>query len=82
MYQPVSYKAIIGYSFAKESWGKGYATEVVDWMIHHLRNRHFKNIEAWVLNQNIASCKVLEKNQFKKISQTIYPYSTFYKLYL
>ena len=82
MYQPISYKAIIGYSLAKETWGNGYATEVVDWMINHLRAKHFKNIEAWVLNQNIASCKVLEKNQFKKISQTIYPYSTFYKLYL
>lgn len=82
MYQPVSYKAIIGYSFAKESWGNGYATEVVDWMIHHLRNRQFKNIEAWVLNQNMASCKVLEKNNFRLISQTIYPESKYFLLNL
>lgn len=82
MYQPIYYKAVIGYSLAKEDWGNGYATEVVDWIVNHLKEKKFTNIEAWVVNQNKASCRVLEKNQFKKISQTIYPYSTFYKLYI
>ena len=79
MYQPIGRKAILGYSFAKESWGKGYATEVVKWICNHIRAKNYQAIEAWVLHENIASQKVLEKNQFSKISQTIYPYSLFYK---
>ncbi|MBQ0148417.1 MAG: GNAT family N-acetyltransferase [Flavobacteriaceae bacterium] len=82
MYQPLNTKAIIGYSLAKESWNKGYATEVVKFFINFLKHKNFKILEAWVLNENIASCKVLEKNHFKKISQTIYPNSSFYKLFL
>ena len=80
MYQPIYNKAIIGYSLAKKSWGNGYATEVVNWMVNHLKQNNFKQIEAWVIKENIASCKVLEKNNFKQISQTIYPNSIFYKL--
>ena len=82
MYQPIYNKAIIGYSIAKESWGNGYATEVVNWMINHLKQKKYNLIEAWVIKENSASCKVLEKNEFKKISQTIFPNSFFYKLHL
>jgi len=79
MYQPIYSKAIIGYSFGKESWGNGYATEVVNWIINYLKDQKFKTIEAWVLNDNLASCKVLDKNNFRVISQTIYPNSKFYR---
>lgn len=82
MYQPFANKAILGYSLAKECWRKGYATEVVGRMITHLKEENYNSIEAWVMNENFASMKVLEKNKFKKISQTIYPYSQFYKLNL
>lgn len=79
MYQPIGSKAIIGYSLSKDSWGFGYATEVVGWMINFLKNKNFTSIEAWVLKENLSSCRVLEKNNFKRISQTIYPYSYFYQ---
>lgn len=82
MYQPIYSKAILGYSLALESWGNGYATELVEWIISYLRTNNFRTIEAWVLNDNIASCKVLEKNNFRLISQTIYPESKFYQLYI
>ena len=82
MYQPIYNKAIIGYSLAKESWGNGYATEVVNWMINYLKQKKYNLIEAWVIKENLASSKVLEKNEFKKISQTIFPNSFFYKLHL
>ena len=82
MYQPIYNKAIIGYSFAKQTWGNGFATEVVDWMINYLKQNNFRIIEAWVLNENIASSKVLEKNNFRLVSQTIYPESKFYQLYV
>lgn len=80
MYQPIYSKAIIGYSFAKDSWGNGFATEVVKWIISYLKTKNFKTIEAWVINENIASCKVLEKNHFRLVSQTIYPASKYYQL--
>lgn len=79
MYQPLQQKAIIGYSLAKESWGKGYATEVVQWMCDLLKQKNFTTVEAWVLKENSASCKVLEKNGFYKISQTLYPYSFYFQ---
>ena len=82
MYQPIYKKAIIGYSIAKECWGNGYATEVVNFIIKQLQNNQFNTIEAWVLKENIASMKVLEKNNFSKISQTIYPNSNYYLLKL
>lgn len=82
MYQPIYHKAIIGYSLAKESWGNGYATEIVNWIINYLKQQKFNLIEAWVRKENLASSKVLKKNEFKKISQTIFPNSFFYQLNL
>lgn len=82
MYQPIINKAIIGYSIAKETWDNGYATEVVKWLINHLKNKKYTLIEALVINENIASRKVLEKNGFKIITQTIYPNSKYYRLYI
>lgn len=79
MYQPVYTKAIIGYSLDSNFWGKGYATEVVEYFINYLKKENFKLIEAWVMKENIASSKVLLKNGFTKISQTIYPHSDFFK---
>lgn len=82
MYQPLTKKAIIGYSFAKEYWNKGFASEVVQYFVEHLKSKEYEFLEAWVLKENIPSCKVLEKNGFKKITQTIYPQSQFYQLKL
>lgn len=37
-------------------------------------------IEAWVKKENIASTKALLKNNFHKISQTIYPKNHLFQL--
>jgi len=82
MYQPINDKCIIGYSIDKNFWGKGYATEVVNWMLLILKSKNFRLIEAWVMKENIASCKVLIKNGFKTVSQTIYTNSKYYQKYI
>lgn len=82
MYQPINDKCIIGYSFDNFFWGKGYATEAVNWIINFLKSKKFRLIEAWVIKENIASCKVLCKNGFQMINQTIYPNSKYYQKYI
>lgn len=79
MYQPVYSKAIIGYSFDPNFWGQGYATEMVEWLLNHLKEERFKLVEAWVMKENIASSKVLLKNGFNKINQTLFLHSDFFK---
>ena len=82
MFQPIKQKSIIGYSLAKNAWGNGFATEVVEWLIQHLKLLKFNTIEAWVMNENIPSSKVLTKNGFRLINQTIYPNSRYYQKYI
>lgn len=79
MYQPINDKCIIGYSIAKDFWGKGFATEMVNWLIQYLKSENFKLVEAWVIKDNFASSKVLLKNGFQLINQTIYPKSSYYQ---
>lgn len=82
MYQPLNKKAIIGYSIHEDFWNKGYASSVVELFVESLKSKGFNLIEAWVKKENIGSCKVLEKNKFKQISQTIYPSSYFYQKHI
>lgn len=62
--------AQIGYVIFKEYWGFGYATQSVLWMEQHIKSFYnIVRIEAYVDPNNIASSKVLLKNDFKLISQ-------------
>lgn len=79
MYQPVANKAIIGYSIDEYFWNNGYGSAVVKIMVNYLKTKDFYYLEAWVKKENLASCKVLEKNNFKQISQTIYPNNKLYQ---
>ncbi|QES94098.1 GNAT family N-acetyltransferase [Empedobacter brevis] len=80
MYQPVHDKAIIGYSIDEKFWNKGYATRMVKIISNDLKSKKFMIIEAWVKKKNLASGKVLEKNNFQLISQTVYPNSNLFHL--
>lgn len=80
MYQPVHDKAIIGYSIDEKFWNKGYATRMVKIISNDLKSKKFMIIEAWVKKKNLASSKVLEKNNFQLISQTVYPNSNLFHL--
>ena len=54
--------AILGYAFARDVWGRGFATEAasrsIAWGFETL---HFDEIEATCLRENIGSARVLEK---------------------
>jgi [ribosomal protein S5]-alanine N-acetyltransferase len=58
-------QAMIGYYIDKKFEGMGYATEALNCFMNHLfKNESLKSIVADTLIENIASQKVLEKNNF------------------
>lgn len=60
-------KGEIGYFLGKEYWGQGIMSEVLkvalDYLFHIL---NFRKLEALVIKENEGSCRLLEKNGFKK----------------
>jgi len=68
--------AEIGYWLAEKFWGKGIATEAIKWMVNYaFDNYHINRIYATVFGTNIASQKVLLKNNFvleASLKETIY----------
>ena len=58
----------IGYGIKKEYWGKGYGTLACKLGVNFIKTKlKLHSIEAVTEPNNIASCKVLEKNGFEKI---------------
>ena len=55
----------IGYMFNKESWGRGYASELVKLLINHAKELGVEFVMARVHPHNHASIKVLEKSGLK-----------------
>jgi RimJ/RimL family protein N-acetyltransferase len=52
----------IGYNFARDAWGKGYATEVARALLRHgFKRANLANIVAVIVPDNHASRRVLEK---------------------
>jgi ribosomal-protein-alanine N-acetyltransferase len=64
-YDEISNQAEIGYVFNKENWNKGYGTEslelLVDFAFDYLK---IHKLVAKVVEVNVGSCKILEKNKF------------------
>ncbi len=54
----------IGYVVSKVKWGKGIATELVESFIHWCKDNNVSTVSAAVDPDNIASIRVLEKNNF------------------
>ena len=62
-----------GYRLARDSWGKGYATEgAIAALNYGIENLHYKDIYAMTDVNNGASRRILEKIGFKLIE--IFPY--------
>lgn len=60
-------RAVVGYNLLPQYWGKGYATEITKALVKYLFiERDVERIEGLVLEENIASRKVLEKSGFFK----------------
>ena len=59
--------AEVGFWIGKNHWNKGYTTEAVKLITHFAFNKlKLERIYAVVLDKNIASARVLEKNGFKR----------------
>ena len=60
-------KLQLGYSLLKDSWGKGYSTELTKEGIHYFFS-HFDRSEIYALTEtsNVSSQKVLAKCGFRK----------------
>ena len=66
-FDKVASKAEIGYVFHQESWGKGYASEVVKAVCNYgFEVLELHKIYAQVAHVNIGSIRVLEHNLFSK----------------
>ena len=58
-----SHEAEIGYEIAPDQWGRGYATEAVAEIIRFgFDDLGVHRISAWLVADNVASARVLEKN--------------------
>ncbi|OWV47960.1 GNAT family N-acetyltransferase [Mameliella alba] len=62
--------AHLGYLFAEEAWGKGYATELVQGLAAHLDGTARITLLAGVDRANPASARVLEKSGFRPDPET------------
>lgn len=59
-------KCEIGYDLSKKYWRKGYTYEVLETIIKHIfTDLKIHRIEAMVIKGNDASCRLLEKLNFK-----------------
>ncbi len=69
--------ADIGYTFASEHWGRGYAAEAVGGIVRWLfEERAVERIAAGLNPENIASAMVLERNGFQFEGQKVQAYWT------
>lgn len=66
----IARKGEVGYLLAKEFWGQGIVSEAVHLISDYAFNRlNLHKIEAGVIEGNIGSVKVLEKNGFKEYAR-------------
>ena len=61
----------IGYRFIEEYWGKGYATEICKGLISYCKFVGMKKIVGYVVDENIASAKILKRFNFTEVKKFI-----------
>ncbi len=61
----------IGYRFIQRFWRNGYATEICKALIVYCKSIGMKKIIGNVVDENVASAKVLEKFNFVKVKTFI-----------
>lgn len=67
-----AHKISIGYRFLERSWGRGIATETVRLMVRYLYTEtDIQIITASTMVENIASARVLEKNDFIRTARGV-----------
>ncbi|MFY9243097.1 MAG: GNAT family N-acetyltransferase [Polaribacter sp.] len=61
----------IGYRFLEEYWNKGYGFEICKATISYCRKIGLKKIVGYVVDENKASAKILERLNFKIVKKFI-----------
>ena len=61
----------IGYRFLEKYWNNGYATEICKATILYFKKIGIKKLVAYVVDENLASAKILEKLDFKVVKKFI-----------
>lgn len=59
----------IGYRFLEKFWNLGFGSEVCKGIILYCKKIGMKKIIGYVVDENIASAKILEKYNFKIVNQ-------------
>ena len=58
----------IGYRFIEDFWGKGYGLEICNGILQYAKLIGKKKLIGYVVEENVASLKILEKVRFKKVN--------------
>ena len=61
----------IGYRFLEKYWGNGYGFEVCKGTIAYCKQLKFKKLVGYVVDENKASAKILEKLNFQIVKKFI-----------
>lgn len=61
----------IGYRFIREYWGKGYGYEVCEGLISYVKKIKIPKLISYVVNENIASAKILKRLNFKYVNESV-----------
>lgn len=61
----------IGYRFLEKFWGNGYGFEICSATINYCKQIGMKKLIGYVVDDNIASVKILEKLNFKVVERFI-----------
>ncbi len=65
----------IGYRFIERYWGRGYGYEVGEGMVSYARLIKIPKIVGYVVDENAASARILEKLNFEVVERGIDPVS-------
>ena len=61
----------IGYRFLEKFWGNGFGTEICEGLIAYCKQLKLPKLIGYVVDENTASAKILERFHFKKIKHFI-----------
>jgi ribosomal-protein-alanine N-acetyltransferase len=58
----------VGASIERASWGKGYASEALEAVLHYLTEREgIREVTAWCADDNIGSIKIMKKAGMEQV---------------
>jgi [ribosomal protein S5]-alanine N-acetyltransferase len=61
----------IGYRFIERYWGHGFATELCEGLIQYCKSIGIKKLIGCVVDENVASAKILERFNFVAIEKFV-----------